>query len=137
MNTGGAEVARINTGKPTEKELEILRVLWDRGPSTVREVNDEISRGQATGYTTTLKIMQIMTEKGLVARDESSRTHVYVASVTERETQGLLVRDLADRAFAGSAEKLVVRALAARTVSAEELAAIRRMLDEIEKGAKK
>lgn len=130
-------MARINAGKPTEKELEILRVLWDRGPSTVREVNDEISRGQATGYTTTLKLMQIMTDKGLVARDQSSRTHVYRTSVTERETQGLLLRDLADRAFAGSAEKLVVRALAARTVSAEELAAIRQMLDEIEKGAKK
>jgi len=120
--------------RPTDAELEILRVLWDRGPSTVREVHETLSREKETGYTTVLKILQIMKEKGLVTRDEARRTHVYAARLREEETQGQLVRDLVDRAFGGSARKLVMRALSSREVSPEELAAIRRLLDRVEGG---
>ena len=119
--------------KPTEAELSILRVLWERGPSTVREVHDAQRgrpSGQTTGYTTVLKLLQIMTEKGLVERDERDRTHVYRARLGEEQTQRQLVRDLADRAFGGSAMKLVVQALASRRASAEELRDIRKAIDE-------
>lgn len=119
---------------PTERELEILRVLWDAGPSTVRQVNDILGRRRPTGYTTALKLMQIMFEKGLLDRDESERTHVYRATVARANTERRLVSQLLDAAFAGSAEALVMRALSARKVSAEELAKIRRLLDHIEGG---
>jgi BlaI family transcriptional regulator, penicillinase repressor len=115
--------------RPTDAELGILRVLWERGPSTVRQVHDVLSRERPTAYTTALKLLQIMTEKGLVRRDESDRTHVYHARLSEEQTQRQLVRDLLDRAFAGSASKLVMQALAARRASPEELAEIRRLLD--------
>lgn len=117
---------------PTEKELTILQVLWARGPSTVRQVNAEISRKQKTGYTTTLKLMQIMTDKGLLVRDDSQFKHVYRPAVSEERTEKQIVGDLLDKVFAGSAEKLVMRALSAKKMTAEELQKIRRMLDQME-----
>jgi predicted transcriptional regulator len=114
--------------RPTDAELAILRVLWERGPSTVRQVHEALSDARETGYTTTLKLMQIMTDKGLVTRDESARTHVYAASVNEEHTQEQLVKDLVDRAFGGSAAALVMRALDAEGTSAEELREIRKLI---------
>jgi predicted transcriptional regulator len=99
------------TPRPTDAELAILRVLWERGPSTVREVHDALSSSQDTGYTTVLKLLQIMTDKGLVVRDESQRAHVYAASESEQRTQRQLIGDLIDRAFGGSPSKLVMQAL--------------------------
>ena len=113
--------------KPTDSELGILRVLWTRGPSTVRQVATVLDR--EAGYTTVLKLLQIMTEKGLVVRDESERTHVYQAAYTEDQTQRQLVSDLLDRAFDGSAAKLVLQALASNKTSPEELDEIRRLLN--------
>jgi predicted transcriptional regulator len=113
--------------KPTDAELAILRVLWSRGPSTVREVAEVMGREGA--YTTVLKLMQIMTDKGLVKRDDSSRTHVYKATSSEDQTQKQLVADLLDKVFAGSAAKLVLQALDAGKASPEELAEIRQLLD--------
>ncbi len=118
--------------RPTDAELAILNVLWERGPSTVRDVHDALSKTQATGYTTVLKLMQIMTEKGLVVRDESERAHVYEARYSEQRTQRQLLTDLADRAFRGSPAKLVMQALSGRKTSAEELNAIRELLDTLE-----
>ncbi len=117
--------------KPTESELEILRVLWERGEATVREVHEELSKTKDAGYTTTLKLMQIMLDKELLWRDERQRTHVYEPRLTEEETQRQLVGDLLERAFGGSAEKLVMRALDAKRVSRKELAQIRKLLDEL------
>ena len=114
--------------RPTDAELAILRVLWAQGPSTVREVAEEMGREGA--YTTVLKLLQIMTGKGLARRDESARTHVYRAARSERATQRQLVRDLADRAFGGSAGRLAMQALAARKVSPQDLAEIREWLAE-------
>jgi BlaI family transcriptional regulator, penicillinase repressor len=122
--------------KPTEAELSILRVLWSRGPSTVREVHEEIQRNRPTGYTTVLKLLQIMTEKGLVTRDERTRSHVYRARWSEDTTQRQLVTDLLDRAFGGSAARLVMQALAVSPASPDELKEIRRLLDE-RRGARK
>jgi BlaI family transcriptional regulator, penicillinase repressor len=123
-----------NRPRPTPAELEILRVLWQRGPSTVREVHDSLERARATGYTTVLKLLQIMAEKGIVTRDERERAHVYAARVPEADTQRQLVGDLLDRAFGGSALKLVLHALAARKTSPAEIARIRHLLDEMEGG---
>lgn len=117
------------TPRPTDAELAILRVLWERGPSTVRQVHEVLARERPTAYTTALKLMQIMTEKGLVRRDETERTHIYHARLTEDQTQRQLVRDLLERAFGGSASKLVMQALAAKRASAEELGEIRKLLD--------
>lgn len=114
--------------KPTDAELAILRVLWARGPSTVREVAREMGRESA--YTTILKLLQIMTEKELVRRDESPRTHVYEAAWTEGETQQQLVTDLLEKVFDGSASKLVMQALAGRKTSRKELDEIRKLLDQ-------
>jgi predicted transcriptional regulator len=122
--------------RPTPSELSILRVLWEQGPSTVREVHERLERERPTGYTTALKLLQIMTEKGLVQRDETERAHVYSARVPEDQTQRQLVRDLLDRAFGGSATKLVMHALSARKTSREELARIRAMLDRLEGGGR-
>ena len=124
----------MTTPRPTPAELEILRVLWTRGPSTVREVHEGLGRDRPTGYTTVLKLLQIMTEKGLARRDEAARAHVYEAKLPQTQTQRLLVRDLLDRAFGGSATQLVMQALSARRASPEELARIRQMLDELEGG---
>ena len=115
--------------EPTDAELAILGVLWDRGQSTVREVNEVLSKTKPTGYTTTLKFMQIMVEKGLLRRDDSQFRHVYRPAVSEEKTQKQVVSSLLDRAFAGSASKLVMRALSAKKVSTEELAKIRQMID--------
>lgn len=123
-----------STNKPTAGELEILRVLWARGPSSVREVHDAL--GGRTGYTTVLKLMQIMADKGLVKRDESARTHIYTARAGEEQTQRHLAGDLMDRAFGGSAKKLMLAALSGRKASREELAEIRRLLDDMERSAK-
>jgi BlaI family transcriptional regulator, penicillinase repressor len=117
------------TPRPTDTELAILRVLWMRGPSTVRQVHDVLLQERPTAYTTALKMLQIMTEKGLVRRDESDRTHVYQAKLSEEQTQRQLVRDLVDRAFGGSASKLVMQALATKRASAEELGEIRRLIE--------
>ena len=116
--------------RPTDAELAILRVLWERGASTVRQVHEALADTRETGYTTTLKLMQIMADKGLVTRDESSRTHVYEARVSQERTQRQLVNDLVDRAFGGSAAELVLRALATRKTTDEELREIRRLIDE-------
>lgn len=123
-------MADKTTPRPTDAELAILRVLWERGPSTVREVHDALSSSQETGYTTVLKLLQIMTDKGIVVRDESQRAHVYASSESEQRTQRRLIGDLMDRAFGGSPSKLVMQALSATKASADELTAIRRLLDE-------
>lgn len=122
------------TPRPTPAELAILRVLWEQGPSTVRQVHTRLERERPTGYTTVLKLLQIMTEKGLVRRDESARAHVYAPSAAEEQTQKHLVRDLLDRAFGGSATKLVMHALSARKASPAELSRIRELLDRLEGG---
>src|SRR5687767_13591624 len=122
-------MSKPTTPRPTDAELAILRVLWELGPSTVRQVHDVLLRERPTAYTTALKLLQIMTEKGLVRRDESDRTHIYQARLSEEQTQRQLVRDLLDRAFGGSATKLVMQALAARRASAEELTEIRRLIE--------
>lgn len=113
--------------KPTDAELGILRVLWARGPSTVRQVAEALGRDEA--YTTVLKLLQIMADKGLVTRDESARTHVYAAAYSEQQTQRQLVADLLHRAFDGSAAKLVLQALSSGKASKQELAEIRRLID--------
>jgi predicted transcriptional regulator len=113
--------------KPTDAELAILRVLWTRGPSTVRDVAGAMGREGA--YTTVLKLMQIMTDKGLVKRDDSTRTHVYRAASSEDRMQKQLVTDLLDKVFEGSAAKLVLQALDSGKASPEELAEIRKLLD--------
>jgi BlaI family transcriptional regulator, penicillinase repressor len=122
--------------RPTDAELAILRVLWTRGPSTVREVHDLLSRDHDSGYTTVLKLLQIMIDKGLVTRDESERAHVYEARLSEQRTQRQLLGDLMDRAFGGSPAKLVLQALHGRKTSAEELGAIRQLLDQLEGDAR-
>jgi len=124
----------LGTPRPTPAELEILRVLWDRGPSLVRDVQEVLNGERPTGYTTVLKLLQIMTDKGLVSRDENARAHVYSARLPQSQTQRALVRDLVDRAFAGSASSLVMQALSARRTSSEEILKIRRLLDDLEGG---
>jgi predicted transcriptional regulator len=116
--------------RPTGAELAILRVLWARGPATVRQVHDALSEARETGYTTTLKLMQIMVEKGLVTRNESARTHIYTARLTQDQTQRQLVSDLMDRAFGGSAAALVMQALSAHPTTPEELAEIQRLIEQ-------
>jgi predicted transcriptional regulator len=138
-------MARKKSLGPTDRELAILGVLWEKGPSTVREIHEALDADAQTGYTTTLKLMQIMVEKGLLireddalatrgqdARDTNRRGHVYRPALSEERTQKDLLGDLLDRVFAGSAEKLVMRALSARKVSPKELKRIRAMLDEME-----
>jgi predicted transcriptional regulator len=121
--------------RPTDVELGILRVLWARGPSTVREVHEALQDG--SGYTTILKMMQIMTEKGLVVRDESQRAHVYSARATQEKTQRQLVTDLVDRAFGGSTAQLAMQALSTKKTSPEELSELRRLLDSLEQEAER
>jgi BlaI family transcriptional regulator, penicillinase repressor len=129
-------MARTNVPRPTEAELGILGVLWNRGPSTVREVHSELARSRPLGYTTVLKLLQIMSEKGLVRRNERERAHVYAARIPEAETQRQLVGDLVDRAFGGSAARLVQQALASKKTSPEEISRIREFLAEMERGHK-
>lgn len=116
--------------RPTDAELSILRVLWERGPSTVRQVHEALSDTRDTGYTTTLKLMQIMADKGLVKRNETARTHIYAAIAGQEQTQNQLVKDLADRAFGGSAAALVLRALSADEATDAELKQIRKLIDD-------
>ncbi|MCC6355589.1 MAG: BlaI/MecI/CopY family transcriptional regulator [Verrucomicrobiae bacterium] len=118
--------------EPTESELEILKALWVVGPATVRQVNDEL--GGRTGYTTVLKLLQIMTGKGLVRRDERERAHVYAPTLTKAETQRRVLGRLAGKLFDGSVGRLVIGALEGRGTSEEDLAEIRRIIDRLEKG---
>src|SRR6187401_581875 len=122
-------MGRLRPG-PTDSELAILRVLWERGPSTVRQVHEAMAGTRDTGYTTTLKLMQIMAEKGLVKRNETARTHVYSAVAGEEQTQQQLVKDLVDRAFGGSAAQLVLRALSAEGATDAEVKEIRKLIDD-------
>ena len=122
--------------EPTDAELEILLVLWETGPATVRDVYERLSPRRPIVYTTVLKLMQIMAEKGLVERDESQRAHVYRARLSQEEARRRLVGDLLDRVFQGSAKQLVMQVLSNRHATREELAEIRRMLDEMARGAK-
>ncbi|MBK8241408.1 MAG: BlaI/MecI/CopY family transcriptional regulator [Deltaproteobacteria bacterium] len=118
--------------KPTAAETEILGVLWDRGPSTVRAVQEVLETRRSTGYTTVLKLLQIMATKGLVLRDERERTHVYRAAQPREAVQGQLIDDLVERAFDGSAADLVMRALSTQPASKHELEEIRALLDRLE-----
>ena len=120
--------------RPTDGELAILRVLWDRGPSTVRQIHDVLCGEKDLGYTSVLKLLQVMTEKGLVNRDERERSHVYRVAQSAESTREHLVVDLLDRAFGGSAAQLVIQALSNRKTSREELVAIRALLDRAEGG---
>ncbi len=128
-----------NDPRPTAAELEVLNVLWAHGPSTVRFVNDKLnekSGGQPVGYTTTLKIMQIMAEKGLLKRDESQRSHLYGAALPQARVQKALLDRLLETAFGGSALKLVMQALGGRKATPEEISRIRELLDHMERGGK-
>ena len=131
-------MARPALTRPTDAELAILRILWARGPLTVRDVHEELNRtrppgyDRPVGYTSVLKVMQIMTDKGLVSRDESNRTHVYRAAAAQEPTLTRLVADLMDRAFGGSARAMILHALSANPSSPEELAQIRRLVDEFQ-----
>ena len=117
--------------RPTDSETEILAVLWEQGPSTVRQVHEVVGDRRGVGYTTVLKLLQIMTDKGLVERESVGRSHVYSASAPQAQTQAKLVDDLVDRAFGGSASALVMRALGSRPASRAELDEIRKLLDEL------
>ncbi len=119
--------------KPTASELEILRVLWARGPSTVREVHEALSEKKSLGYTTVLKLLQIMTSKGTVRRNETQRAHVYEAGLPAEQTKRQLAGDMLQRVFEGSASQLMMHALAGRKSSPEEIAELRRLLDEYER----
>jgi predicted transcriptional regulator len=127
-------MARPRPDRPTNAELAILRVLWERGPSTVREVHEALDRGEQTGYTTTLKLLQIMVEKGLAGRTEEGRLHRYTAAVTESATQRRMVADLVERAFGGSTAGLVMQALSSKPASPAELDRIRQLIDRARKG---
>jgi len=122
---------RKPSSQPNEVEMSILRVLWDRGPSTVRQVHEALS-GRDTGYTSTLKMMQVMFEKRLLARDESQRPQVYRPAAPEEHTQKQIVRDLIQKVFGGSARKLVLRAVESQKLPPDEVAAIRELLKKLE-----
>jgi len=122
--------------KPTDAELEVLQILWQFGPCTVRFINDKLGELRKVGYTTTLKIMQIMVEKGLLKRDVEHRSHLYIPALEEKETQKALVGRLLKTAFGGSAMKLVMQALGIHKASQEEISRIREFLDQMEGGQK-
>jgi len=123
-------MAHTTLPKPTASELEILRVLWVRGPSTVREVHEALSESKSMGYTTVLKLLQIMTVKGTVRRNEEQRAHVYEACVPAEETKRQLAGDVLQRVFEGSASQLMLHVLAGRRTSREEIEELRHLLDE-------
>ncbi len=129
-------MAKKQIPKPTDSELEILQVLWLNGPSTVKTVNDYLNEKRDIGYTTTLKLMQIMNEKGLVERNEDERSHVYRALLKENDIQKILLDKLLETAFGGSAAKLVMQALGNSQTSKEELQKIREYLNQVERGEK-
>lgn len=120
--------------KPTESELEILKLLWQIGPTTVRQINDKLNEQREVGYTTTLKIMQIMTQKGFLKRDESARTHIYSAAIAEAETKDALIDRLMNTAFAGSASQLIMQALGRGQASQQELEKIKALIEKLEGG---
>jgi predicted transcriptional regulator len=122
--------------RPTKAELSILRVLWDKGPGSVRDIQARLSVTRETGYTTALKMLQIMTEKGLVERDESVRPQIYRAKFSQQKTQKQLLQDLVQRAFGGSVKALVMQAISTRKSSPEDLEAIEKLLDRFEGGGK-
>lgn len=126
---------RVGLPKPTEGELEILHVLWSRDACTVREVHDILRPGEGTGYTTVLKLLQVMHAKGLVERDDSQRAHVYRAAVSKERTQKRFLVDLVQRVFEGSSSQLVLHALGSQQASREELRAIRSLLNKLDKDA--
>ncbi len=123
--------------KPTDSELEILNILWEKGPSTVREVHEVLEKNKEAGYTTTLKLMQIMHEKNLLKRDVSNKSHVYTANVSQEKTQGQIVKRMIDNVFNGSASQLVMQALGNHKPNTEELNEIKKYLEEIEKQNRK
>ena len=122
--------------RPTKLELTILRALWEKGPGSVREIQARLSESKPTGYTTALKMLQIMTEKGLVERDETVRPQIYRAKFSQEKTQKQLLQDLLQRAFGGSIKALVMQALSTRKSSPEDLEAIEKLLDRFEGGSK-
>jgi len=122
--------------RPTKLELAILRVLWEKGPGSVREIQARLSETKETGYTTALKMLQIMTEKGLVERDETVRPQIYRAKFSQQKTQKQLIQDLLHRAFGGSVKALVMQAISTRKSSPEDLEAIEKLLDRFEGGSK-
>ncbi|GGH71902.1 putative transcriptional regulator [Filimonas zeae] len=128
-------MGNVKSTKPTEGELEILQILWNRGQATVREVHEELSQYKESGYTTTLKLMQIMFEKGTVVRDDSSKTHIYQASITRDNTQKQLLGKMVNTLFGGSTSQLVMQALGNSNTapSPEELDEIQRLLDDLKK----
>ena len=125
---------RRSSPYPTEAELEVLNVLWQLGPSTVREVHETLQADRTTSLTTTLKLLQVMTEKGLTVRDQDARPHRYAPAASAEKTQAGLVDDLVQRAFSGSARQLVVRAVEEGNLSGEELGEIRKLIDEVREG---
>jgi BlaI family penicillinase repressor len=126
-------MAQNRTIKPTESELEILQVLWERNSATVRDVHEELMQTKDVGYTTTLKLMQIMFEKGLVTRDDSSKTHIYQPAVSRERTQKHLVGKMIDTLFSGSSAQLVIQALGNHKSSQQELEEIQKLLDNLKK----
>ncbi|MCF8449522.1 MAG: BlaI/MecI/CopY family transcriptional regulator [Taibaiella sp.] len=122
--------------KPTESELEILNILWSKGPSTVREVHEVLEQNKEAGYTTTLKLMQIMHDKTLLTRDASSKSHVYTANVSQQKTQGQYIKRMIDNVFNGSASQLVIQALGNHKTNKKELDEIKKYLAEMEKKTK-
>src|SRR5271156_525873 len=120
---------RQHLPKPTEVELELLRALWEKGSASVRELHEVVSRQRALGYTSVLKTLQIMTEKGLVERTEAGKAHIYHAAASQEETQSQLLRDLSERLFAGSAAQLAMHALSMSPASSDELEEIRNLID--------
>ncbi len=115
--------------RPTEGELELLRILWERGPSTVRDIHQDLNSRRPLGYTSVLKLLQIMTDKGLVEREESGKAHIYHPAASQNETQDQLVRDISERLFAGSAAQLAMHALALEPVNEHDLDALRTLID--------
>lgn len=122
----------LKTNKPTESEMEILQVLWDKGPSTVREIHEELSATKDSGYTTTLKLMQIMNEKGLLKRNDSAKSHVYTALIKKESVQKQVVNKMINSLFKGSSAKLVMHALGNHQASEEEINEIKKYLNEMQ-----
>ncbi len=119
--------------QPTDGELDVLRFLWDNGPSTVKQVHEAVNKKRPVGYTTTLKVMQVMHERGLLVRDDSKYRHIYTPALPEEKTQKQLLTDFLDKAFSGSAEKLVMQLISAKKLSAKERSKIRKMFNETER----
>jgi predicted transcriptional regulator len=132
----GFVMSKKTTLKPTDSELEILRVLWEIGPSTVKTVNDRLNNIRQVGYTTTLKLLQIMNEKGLVNRDENERSHIYSSAIGESDIQAAMVNKLLTSVFSGAASKLVMQVLGNSNTSKEELLKIKELLNKIERDKK-